>query len=43
MDNYLDKGRFGELLASFPLSIIKNSNVGLLGASLFAQKLAKLK
>jgi glucokinase len=41
IENYLDKGRFRELLASFPLSIVMNSNVGLLGASLLAQKIAK--
>lgn len=39
VDQYLDKGRFSELLASFPISIVTNAQVGLLGASLRAQKI----
>ena len=39
LNNYLDKGRFRELLQTFPVSIVMNAQVGLLGASLQAQKL----
>ena len=39
LNNYLEKGRFRELLQSFPVSIVMNAQVGLLGASLQAQKL----
>ena len=38
LNNYLDKGRFRELLQTFPVSIVMNAQVGLLGASLQAQK-----
>lgn len=35
---FLDKGRFATLLATLPLSIVMNPQVGLLGASLAAQQ-----
>jgi glucokinase len=37
---YLDKGRYAELLASLPLHIVMHPNVGLLGATQLALKLA---
>ncbi len=39
MHAFLDKGRFATLLARLPLAIVTNPQVGLLGASLQAQKL----
>jgi len=38
IDSFLDKGRFKGELAKLPLSIVTNAQVGLLGASLQAQK-----
>jgi glucokinase len=38
MESFLDKGRFSALLATLPLSVVMNPQVGLLGASLEAQK-----
>lgn len=35
---FLDKGRFHGLLSTLPLSIVTNPHIGLLGASLVAQK-----
>jgi len=37
MKTFLSKGRFGGLLATLPLHIVLNPNVGLLGANLYAQ------
>jgi len=37
MRAFSDKGRFGGLLSTFPLSIVTNPQIGLLGASLAAQ------
>ena len=37
MKAFLSKGRFGGLLATLPLHIVLNPNVGLLGANLYAQ------
>lgn len=37
MNAFLSKGRFGGLLATLPLHIVLNPNVGLLGANLYAQ------
>lgn len=36
---FLDKGRFNGLLSTLPLSIVTNPQIGLLGASLVAQRL----
>ncbi len=38
MSAFLDKGRFNGLLAAMPLSIVMNPQIGLLGASMVAQK-----
>jgi glucokinase len=38
MSAFLDKGRFNGLLATMPLSIVMNPQIGLLGASMVAQK-----
>lgn len=38
MDAFLSKGRFGELLASLPVHIVLNPDVGLMGSSLIAQR-----
>ncbi|TAJ80822.1 MAG: glucokinase [Gallionellaceae bacterium] len=38
MRAFLDKGRFTGLLSTFPLSIVTTPQIGLLGASLVAQK-----
>ncbi|KAF0204303.1 MAG: hypothetical protein FD173_1596 [Gallionellaceae bacterium] len=38
MRAYLDKGRFNGLLSMLPLSIVANPQIGLLGASLVAQR-----
>ncbi len=35
---FLDKGRFHDLLSTLPLSIVTNPQIGLLGASLVAQR-----
>jgi glucokinase len=35
---FLDKGRFNGLLSTLPLSIVTNPQIGLLGASLVAQR-----
>ena len=35
---YLSKGRFGRMLAEFPLHIVLNEKVGLMGANLLAQR-----
>jgi glucokinase len=40
MENFLDKGRMRSLLENIPVSLIVNPKVGLLGAALYAQKLA---
>lgn len=40
MRAFLDKGRYTELLASLPLHIVTNPQVGLLGANLLAQQAA---
>ena len=37
MRAFLDKGRFGELLATFPVHVILNAEAGLLGAAVAAQ------
>jgi glucokinase len=39
MSAFLDKGRFNGLLATMPLSIVMNPQIGLLGASRVAQKM----
>lgn len=39
MRAFLDKGRFHGLLSTLPLSIVANPQIGLLGASLVAQRL----
>lgn len=39
MRAFLDKGRFNGLLSTLPLSIVTNPQIGLLGASLVAQRL----
>jgi glucokinase len=38
MDAFLSKGRFGGLLATLPVQLVLNRNVGLMGASLIAQR-----
>lgn len=38
MDALLSKGRFGELLASLPVHIVLNPDVGLMGSNLIAQR-----
>ena len=35
---FRDKGRFADLLETFPLHLVTNPNVGLLGARLVAQR-----
>lgn len=40
INGFLAKGRFAGLLATLPLHIVLNQNAGLMGASLFAQRLA---
>jgi len=40
LNAFLSKGRFGGLLAAMPLHIVLNPDVGLAGASLYAQGLA---
>ena len=41
MHAFLDKGRFNGLLSTLPFYIVTNPHIGLLGASLMAQKLMK--
>lgn len=38
MDAFLSKGRFGGLLATLPVHIVLNSDTGLMGANLIAQR-----
>ena len=38
MSAFLDKGRFNDLLATLPLSVVMNPQIGLLGASRVTQK-----
>ena len=38
MHSFCDKGRFSSLLASFPVSIVDDNQIGLIGASLRAQQ-----
>jgi glucokinase len=38
MNSFLDKGRFKDLLATLPIAIVTNPDIGLLGASLRAKK-----
>ncbi|HUX90730.1 MAG TPA: glucokinase [Gallionellaceae bacterium] len=42
MDAFLSKGRFGELLATLPVRIVLNTDAGLMGANLIAQRHAKI-
>jgi glucokinase len=42
MDALLSKGRFRELLATFPVHIVLNRNTGLMGANLIAQRQEKI-
>jgi glucokinase len=39
INKFLDKGRFNGLLASIPVNVVLNPNVGLKGANLIAQRL----
>ena len=41
MNMFLSKGRFGGLLATLPVHIVLNRNVGVMGANLIAQQAAK--
>lgn len=40
MQAFLDKGRYREMLADFPVQVIVNEKVGLMGAALVASRLA---